>query len=129
MDLITFKQMPYYDIIEFEYENLCGRGDSRATSFLVPFIGDLNKEVLESVELAKADQLVKEAVGRGDYEIYGMDRRLFLAEAYRGSIEGFRNTIPFESITEAVFAYLVYCNVAHFDYWRDFINSPVRCVW
>lgn len=130
MDLILFKKLPYFDVIQSEYIILCERGgELHSSPFHIPFVGDLNKDVLQSVESETADKLIEEAHFRGDFEIYGMDLQQFLAEAYSGTIEGFRNTIPFRDIQEAVFTYLIHGNVSHLDYYYDVINPPVRSVW
>lgn len=129
MDVIEFKRMRYYNTIEYEYMNLCERGDCRPSLFFIPFVGDLNKEVIQSVEMKMADNLINEAIGRGDYEIYGMDKLTFQNEAYTGRIEGFRNLIPQLDINTSVYNFLTNLNISHTDYFGDVVNSPVRCVW
>lgn len=130
-ELIEFKRLPYFNVIQYEYIYLIERAESElsSSSFIIPFVGDLNKDVLESVEMDMADRLIEAAHERGDYEIYGMEPNKFLIEAYQGTIEGFRNTIPFTEIKEAVFLYLTACNISHFDFFHDVINPPVRSVW
>lgn len=130
MELMQFKQFVYFDTINDEYVNLCDRSeDWKSSPFYIPFVGDLNKEVFQSVELDTAEKLMEEAQLRGDYEIYGMDPKTFLIEAQRGAIEGFRNTIPTKEINLAVFMHLNHFHVSHLDYFLDVINPPVRSVW
>lgn len=131
MELIEFKKMRYYDVIELEYINLCDRaGDELHSSpFYIPFFGDICKEVFESATLETADNLIKEAMCRGDYEIYGMEPEIFLREAQSGNIEGFRDTIPIRDIQGAIYLYLSHNTVSHLDYFHDVVNPPVRSVW
>lgn len=131
MELVEFKKMRYYDVIETEYINLCERGgdELRSSPFYIPFFGDLCKEVFESVTLETADNLIEEAMLRGDYEIYGMEPQLFLHYAQSGQIGDFRDTVPIKDIQAAIYCYLVHNNVSHLDFFYDVINPPVRSVW
>lgn len=129
MELIEFKQMKHYDIIEYEYEWLCGRGDARISPFLIPFVGDLNDETFQAVVLKTEDEEVAAAIFRGDHELYGMDKQTFMQEAQAGRIAAFNDLVLQKDINSAVYLYLSHCRVSHYDYFHDVVNAPVRSVW
>jgi hypothetical protein len=129
VNLKIHKELPYADEIEYEYRMLCGRGDSRISPYIVPFIGDLNKEVWTTAEPEYASQLIMEACGRNDNELYGMDKHDFIKAAHRGDIQGFRSILPHKDISYGVYLYLNTLHVSHTDFFEDIVNSPIKCVW
>lgn len=124
-----YRALMYGPTIVREYEILCERGESGSSPYWVPFVGELNKEVLQTAEFNEAEDLIKAAVLRREHEIYGIDPKAFLIEAYKGTIAGFRNTLPQREINYAVFIFLTTMYVSHTDYYDDIVHSPIRSVW